>query len=311
MQVRKKARIQVKLIMTNRMTVGILTCWRLSLLAIRHTTEKVERMKQKSFMVAVSFLFAAAAVAETTITVTPSTPVFDANNVTGVPLDNAPGFPFGSFASNGSGKTDMYFTPAALFGRAVTLGEIESISYWTKTGATHVADFRDWYLVIYTVPYSGDVSSSTWYGDRIGAEPYFSASLNDPANTWNLWSTDGPDNRLRFFESTAGYFGGYSDLHWDDFVLGNGLSGAAYAPQEILFLSVQTGSAWAGGFTGQVDGVRIELTDGSVAKINFEPFLVATDASACKKGGWQGLTRADGSTFKNQGDCIQYVNTGK
>lgn len=32
---------------------------------------------------------------------------------------------------------------------------------------------------------------------------------------------------------------------------------------------------------------------------------------ACKKGGWQNLSRADGSGFKNQGDCIQYANTGK
>lgn len=31
----------------------------------------------------------------------------------------------------------------------------------------------------------------------------------------------------------------------------------------------------------------------------------------CKDGGWKDLVRADGSTFKNQGDCIQYVNTGK
>jgi hypothetical protein len=37
----------------------------------------------------------------------------------------------------------------------------------------------------------------------------------------------------------------------------------------------------------------------------------AGDASACKNEGWQHLTRADGSIFKNQGDCIQYVNTGK
>jgi hypothetical protein len=35
------------------------------------------------------------------------------------------------------------------------------------------------------------------------------------------------------------------------------------------------------------------------------------NADACKKDGWQTKTRADGSTFKNQGDCIQYVNTGK
>jgi hypothetical protein len=31
----------------------------------------------------------------------------------------------------------------------------------------------------------------------------------------------------------------------------------------------------------------------------------------CKKGGWQDLTREDGTPFKNQGDCIQYFNTGK
>jgi len=30
----------------------------------------------------------------------------------------------------------------------------------------------------------------------------------------------------------------------------------------------------------------------------------------CKNGGWQLFTRADGSSFKNQGDCIQYSTTG-
>lgn len=38
---------------------------------------------------------------------------------------------------------------------------------------------------------------------------------------------------------------------------------------------------------------------------------VPANADSCKKDGWQTKTRADGSTFKNQGDCIQYVNTGK
>jgi hypothetical protein len=31
----------------------------------------------------------------------------------------------------------------------------------------------------------------------------------------------------------------------------------------------------------------------------------------CKSDGWKDVTREDGSEFKNQGDCIQYVNTGK
>jgi hypothetical protein len=34
-------------------------------------------------------------------------------------------------------------------------------------------------------------------------------------------------------------------------------------------------------------------------------------AGQCKNDGWQTRTRMDGSAFKNQGDCIQYVNTGK
>jgi hypothetical protein len=38
---------------------------------------------------------------------------------------------------------------------------------------------------------------------------------------------------------------------------------------------------------------------------------LAGNASACKNDGWQELTRADSTMFKNQGDCIQYVNTGK
>jgi hypothetical protein len=35
------------------------------------------------------------------------------------------------------------------------------------------------------------------------------------------------------------------------------------------------------------------------------------NSDACKNGGWVTYTRKDGSEFKNQGDCIQYVNTGK
>lgn len=37
----------------------------------------------------------------------------------------------------------------------------------------------------------------------------------------------------------------------------------------------------------------------------------ATSKEECKKMGWKSLIRSDYTTFKNQGDCIQYVNTGK
>jgi hypothetical protein len=41
------------------------------------------------------------------------------------------------------------------------------------------------------------------------------------------------------------------------------------------------------------------------------PCNTPATAGQCKDNGWQTRTRGDGSTFKNQGDCIQYVNTGK
>jgi hypothetical protein len=228
------------------------------------------------------FLGASAFGATVNFTVTPTSPaVFDSNNTVGVPGDPAPGFPVSSIASNGVGKTDAYFTPETLFNRSVTVGEVASISYWTKTGATHTVDPRDWSLVIYTKPYAGDISTPTWYGDRYGAEPYFSSNLTDPANTWNLWSTNGTTNQLRFYESTAGApgatFGSYTDPNWATFIGQNALSGQPRASQEILSFSLQTGSAWATGFTGQLDGFTITLTDGSVARVNFEADVVDTD----------------------------------
>jgi hypothetical protein len=37
----------------------------------------------------------------------------------------------------------------------------------------------------------------------------------------------------------------------------------------------------------------------------------AISANQCKNNGWKTVLRSDGTGFKNQGDCMQYVNTGK
>ena len=58
--------------------------------------------------------------------------------------------------------------------------------------------------------------------------------------------------------------------------------------------------------SGGVDG-RSGLASAEI----FSPYDQPQNKDECKKNGWQGLTRADGTPFKNQGDCIQYVNTGK
>ena len=54
-----------------------------------------------------------------------------------------------------------------------------------------------------------------------------------------------------------------------------------------------------------------ELVEGGQLLSLRVPYPVATEKNACKGGGWEGMFRTDGTTFKNQGDCIQYVNTGK
>jgi len=270
----------------------------------------------------------------TNLVVTPSSAVFDCKNITGVGNDSAPGFPFGSFASTGgpaticaSGgspttKTDMYFAPEDLFGRQVSLGEVSRMSYWTKISGVHTSSTpADWALIIYTKPHAGQAKSTNFYGVRLGLEPYFAQNLVDPANTWNQWTTLGAINQLRVYESTSGAtganFGTGSDPDWLTRIGGNSLTGPngggePYATQPILAFSVQTGSGTSAGFTGRVDGYRIELFDGSVANINFEAAnQVVTNKDQCKNDGWKTRTRADFSTFKNQGDCVSYTNNGK
>lgn len=136
----------------------------------------------------------------------------------------------------------------------------------------------------------GDLSTSTWYGDRIRAEPYFAIAINDPANTWNKWSTDGTENRLRFFESTEGAtganYGSYNDPDWQEFITLNALSNQPYDSREVLYFSLQTASAWANGFTGRLDGLRIELKDGSVATVNFEATLTDVTSPTVPTSGY-------------------------
>jgi hypothetical protein len=54
-----------------------------------------------------------------------------------------------------------------------------------------------------------------------------------------------------------------------------------------------------------------ELVEGGQLLDMRAPFPVASEKDQCKDGGWASIFRESGGVFKNQGDCIQYVNTGK
>jgi hypothetical protein len=92
------------------------------------------------------------------------------------------------------------------------------------------------------------------------------------------------------------------DKTWDEILANN--------PDALIgSIGVNQGSG-NGGLVTAVDALTVGPASNTVT-YDFEPYEVAQTTDDCKNGGWEGLARADGSSFKNQGDCIQYVNTGK
>jgi hypothetical protein len=84
-----------------------------------------------------------------------------------------------------------------------------------------------------------------------------------------------------------------------------------------LYQNSPYGGSYCDGGIGGTGTFRLDSStstcnwNGYIPAAKFIAFTIATSKDACKKDGWKELSRADGSSFKNQGDCIQYVNTGR
>lgn len=87
---------------------------------------------------------------------------------------------------------------------------------------------------------------------------------------------------------------------------------AAVANGDVVGVFIVVDGSWhadaSGGDAEQTVLIDNINTNGHLT--TFDPNLPSSKDD-CKKGGWMELQRADFSGFKNQGDCIQYVNTGK
>jgi hypothetical protein len=60
------------------------------------------------------------------------------------------------------------------------------------------------------------------------------------------------------------------------------------------------------GLIAATDALSISA-NGDTWTYNFEPFRSPSSKDDCKNGGWQEMKTADGSSFKNQGQCEKYV----
>jgi hypothetical protein len=143
-------------------------------------------------------------------------------------------------------------------------------------------------------------------------------------NTWQEWDTlsagavwrwshfdRGPDNNAGTPADNNAWPDGNTNptRTWSDIVASfpNASINATPGSSQLVF---RAGEPYPAGFTGYLDKVTVGI-GANTTVFDFEPFAVAHDKDDCKGGGWQNLRRADGSSFKNQGDCVSYTNNGK
>jgi hypothetical protein len=187
----------------------------------------------------------------------------------------------GSWQANGTAASQYYLyyngSSATEDGLGqLTVSELTSLSLSTYlNNAVNGANAPDWYLTIYTAPHAGGEQS--WYGNRLVMEPYLANGLNAPANQWNTFSTASGGNQLTVNDTgglsgNLGYYGQPTlatiqsgSINWSTLGSPGGQNTSVdYADMDILGIVLSTGSGWANGFTGLVDDVNINTTQGNV-----------------------------------------------
>lgn len=78
----------------------------------------------------------------------------------------------------------------------------------------------------------------------------------------------------------------------------------------VNFSEVVDTTEWADGeyvFQMEARDAATNKDAGSTAKVRFTVNNVVDVKDDCKQGGWEAFIRADGSSFKNQGQCVAYM----
>ena len=279
-------------------------------------------MKSKSTRVLAFSLFAifamvavtsatAALLAETTIVVTPT------NQQGWSTADTRPGgavnFVVDGDAPSGNGAlqltTDATNEAKAQYMHAanVPLADVTELSYYTRQISASFAEGEASYQL--PVCLGGIVGTNCIGFTTFVFEPYENPGLGTPGGTVipNVWQKWDVDSGLFWSSRTASGGGACTTT-----------AGAGGAPFYTLAgLKSVCPNAVVVGFGVNIGtynpsyNVYTDLFNFNGTVYDFEPYEVASNADQCKKGGFLTVKRSDGSSFKNQGDCIQYVNTGK
>jgi hypothetical protein len=146
--------------------------------------------------------------------------------------------------------------------------------------------------LVYVPSVNGTVALDTWQE--------WDAASGSALWTWSGYANNGnkwPDGNTSQYRTWSAIVTAFPNAHINE-DLGS---------SQLLF---RAGEPYPGGFVGHVDKVTIGVGTNTTT-FDFEPYAVANNKDDCKGSGWQTVKRADGSSFKNQGDCVSYTNNGK
>ena len=182
----------------------------------------------------------------------------------------------------------------------VALSSVNQLGYYTKQNSASFAGGDPSYQLVLCL---GGLSGLTCSGfTTMVYEPYQNGTVIPGA--WQAWDVDAG----QMWSSRTATGGGTCNL----------TAGGGGAPfYTLAWLKANCPNADVAAYGVNIGSnnpsynVESDLFDFNGAVYDFEPYEVASAKDQCKDGGWQSVFRADGSAFKNQGDCIQYVNTGK
>jgi hypothetical protein len=180
------------------------------------------------------------------------------------------------------------------------LSQVTELSYWTKQNSASFAGGDASYQLPVCL---GGINGA---GNCVGFttlvyEPYWNGAVTPGA--WQYWDVDAG----QFWSSrsyTNGSCGVTAGGGGAPFYTLSGLSAACPSAVAVGF-GVNIGSGNPG-YNVYADYVNFNGTT-----YNFELYEVATTQEQCKNGGFNNVKRADGSSFKNQGDCVSYTRNGK
>lgn len=176
------------------------------------------------------------------------------------------------------------------------LADIDAIAYATYRDPTSTASPVQLPSINIQVDYNGsDVEGFT----TLVFEPVYNPAQGSiQAGVWQEW--DGDAGIWWSTRPISGVCAVDCYVSWSNIVAAN--------PNATILggFGVNQGSG-NGGLFAATDALTLGV-DGTTWVYDFEPFRSPATKDDCKKSGWEDMKAADGSSFKNQGQCIKYVN---